>query len=117
METTRTGNGVGSQMHALADANAVTKDLVIDPPIEWSDGKTYEVLHLQEPTGKQMEMAESELKAETNIYTLRRYQIALISHASKTPKGVIENMRISQIEEASSFLQRFTRGGRETGET
>lgn len=93
-----------------------TLDLDLDPPIEFN-GKSYAVLHLEEPTGRMIERAEQELSGPVNVHTLRKYQFAIVSLASSAPRGVIEQMRISQIEEAASFLASFTGGGRQTGET
>jgi hypothetical protein len=115
MESTQVGNGNGYSDGYPFDEHAITHDIVIDPPVEFSDGKTYDHLHLAEPLAGQMRQAENELKGEVNVYTLRSYQIALVSHCSGVPRGVIEKMRISQVDEASAFLQRFTRGGRATG--
>ena len=88
----------------------------IDPPIEWNN-KTYDRLHLEEPTGHMVERAESELAGNMSVHALRKYQIALVSHASGQPRQVIERMRISQIREASDFLSRFIGGGQATGES
>lgn len=80
-------------------------DLDIDPPIEWN-GETYKVLHLVEPTGKQIHQAEAVL-TQGNYQALRMYQFALISIVTKTPRPVIESMRISQINRAMRFLRPY----------
>jgi hypothetical protein len=90
-------------------------DIEIDPPIEWN-GKTYSVLHLEEPTGQQIERAEAELAVSVNVHTLRKYQLAVISQASGMPRQAVEKMRISQIKQAADFLTSFTSSGPETGE-
>jgi hypothetical protein len=97
-----------------ADNPARTFDMVIDPPITGSNGKEYETLHLEEPTGRMVERAEAEL-VTMNVHTLRKYQIALVSQASGTPRDVVEKMRISQIREAADFLSSFIGGGPPTG--
>jgi hypothetical protein len=107
----RTGNGLRAD-----DDTPRSLDIELDPPIEFN-GKTYSTLHLEEPTGRMIERAESELATTANIHTLRKYQFAIVSLASGVPRGAIEQMRISQIEDAALFLARFTGGGRATGET
>lgn len=102
------GNGVARLPETL--------DIELDPPIEWNNS-TYHQIHLEEPTGHMVERAEAELAGNMNVHTMRKYQIALVSQASNTPRQVIERMRISQIVEASDFLQRFIASGRATGET
>jgi hypothetical protein len=89
-------------------------DIEIDPPIEWN-GNTYSVLHLEEPTGKMVVKAEQELANGANFSALRNYQFALVSNCSNTPRAVVEQMRISQIQEAASFLSSFMPGGLGTG--
>jgi hypothetical protein len=91
-------------------------DIEIDPPVEWN-GKTYSTLHLEEPTGQQIERAEAELAAVVNIHTLRKYQFAIVSQASGMPRQAVEKMRISQIKQAADFLTSFTSSGPETGES
>jgi hypothetical protein len=92
-----------------------TLELDIDPPIEWN-GKTYATMHLEEPTGHQIERAEAELAVAVNVHTLRKYQFAIISQASGMPRQAVEKMRISQIKEAADFLTSFISAGPETGE-
>jgi hypothetical protein len=92
-------------------------DIAIDPPIDFSNGKRYEVMHLEEPNGEMIERAEAELAVSVNVHTLRKYQIALVSHASGIPSGAVRRMRISQIKEAADFLTSFTSSGPETGES
>ena len=89
-------------------------DIEIDPPIEWN-GKTYSTLHLEEPTGRMIEKAEQELSGGANFAALRKYQFALVSNASHTPRAVVEKMRISQIQQAADFLGSFMPGGLGTG--
>ncbi|HSR78764.1 MAG TPA: phage tail assembly protein [Xanthobacteraceae bacterium] len=91
-------------------------DIELDPPIEWNN-KTYETLHLEEPTAHMVERAEQELAGNMSVHALRKYQIALVSHASGQPRQVIERMRISQVREAADFLSRFIGGGQATGES
>jgi hypothetical protein len=86
------------------------KDIEIDPPIE-VNGKTYDVLHLEEPTAQMIERAEQELSGAMSVHALRKYQISLVSLGSKTPRAVVERMRISQVKEAADFLSSFIGGG------
>jgi hypothetical protein len=93
-----------------------TLDLDIDPPVEFQR-KRFDVLHLQEPTGGQLEKAEQELAGGPNAYTLRRYMITLVAAVAKVPREVVLAMRQSQIEAAFDFLSRSRPGGPPTGET
>lgn len=102
---------------ALAGAgDDVPRILVIDldPPIEWN-GKTYETMRIEEPTGRMVLKAESELQGGANFLTLRNYQFSLVSNASGIPRQAIEMMRISDITKASDFLASFMPGGLRTG--
>jgi hypothetical protein len=99
--------------HPVLDLPRVL-DIELDPPIEWN-GKTYSSLHLEEPTGRMVERAEGELSQASNFQALRRYQFALLSLVSGVPRQVIEQMRISQINEGTDFLRPFISGGPETG--
>ena len=111
-------NGSSGVARQDAGDDDVPRVLVIDidPPIEFSNGKTYDTLRLEEPTGQAVQKAEQELKDGANWASLRAYQFALISNATGVPRGVIERMRISQIIQAADFLQTFLPGGRLIGE-
>ena len=93
-----------------------TLDIVIDPPVEWNS-KTYESLHLEEPTAHMVERAEVELAGNVNVHALRKYQIALVSQCSGVPRQVVERMRISQVRECADFLSSFISGGPAIGES
>jgi hypothetical protein len=93
-----------------------TMDLEIDPPIEVNN-RTYSTLHLEEPTAQMVERAEAELAGAMSVHALRKYQISLVSQGSKTPRAVVERMRISQVREAADFLSSFIGGGPATGES
>jgi hypothetical protein len=112
-ELNGSGNREMDTTHPLLD-NPRVLDIEIDPPVEWN-GKTYNVLHLKEPTGRQVERAEGELTANSNFQSLRKYQFALLSLVSGVPRQVIEQMRITQINEGTDFLRPFISGGQETG--
>ena len=104
------------EQHVSAD-DELPRVLVIeiDPPITWSNGKTYTELRLEEPTGQMIVRAEQELANGANFAALRKYQFALVSNAADVPRGVIEQMRISQIQKAADFLSAFMPGGRPIG--
>jgi Phage tail assembly chaperone proteins, E, or 41 or 14 len=87
--------------------SAPTLDLVLDSPIKVR-GKTYDRLHLAEPTARMLETAEREFNGETpTIYSLRRYQISLVAVAAGVPRKVVRAMPISHLIEASDFLTAF----------
>lgn len=115
-----TTNGSGHEMpefettHGFDDDTPRVLSIDIDPPIE-HNGKSYSVMNLEEPTGRQIERAESELAPGVNVHTLRKYQFALVSQASGLPRAVVEQMKISQIKKAADFLAPFIAAGPETG--
>jgi hypothetical protein len=86
--------------------SAPTLDLVLDSPIKVG-GKTYDRLHLAEPTARMLEIAEREFIGGTTIYALRRYQIALVSVAGGVPRTLVRAMPISRLTEAFNFLNGF----------
>lgn len=99
-------------MDAFTDLSAAIPtpremDIDIDPPIEFLK-KQFTTLRLQEPTALQMQRAEFEIAESSNMFTLRRYQIKLVSEVAAVPREVVEKMRISQLEEAFRFLEPFT---------
>jgi len=108
---TRNGNGAVSEVEFPR-----TLDLEIEPPLD-VNGKTYSTLHLEEPTARMVERAESELGGNMTVHTLRKYQIALVSHGAAVPRAVIEQMRISQVRQAADFLSSFIGDGPATGES
>lgn len=93
-----------------------TLDIAIDPPIVIND-KTYDILHLQEPTAFQVEDAEKEMASGMTVYTLRKYQIKLVANVSGIPAPIVQRIPISKVIEAFNFLQPFTSSGPPTGET
>ena len=104
----------GADRDAGATSDERTMTIYLDPPIDGSNGHTYSELHLEEPTAKMVERAEAELGGNMSVHALRKYQIALVSQGSKTPRDVVEKMRISQVKEAADFLGLFIAGGPET---
>jgi hypothetical protein len=112
------GNGNLSAIDAFdapvdKSGQQMTMDLVIDPPIEWNN-KTYDSLHLEEPTARMVERATQEL-ITYNLHTARKYQISLVSQASGVPRQVIDQLRISQLTKASDFLTGFIASGQAIG--
>lgn len=116
MSAALNGNGIRPGMVEPTRNDELPQILVIeiDPPIEWN-GKTFAELRVEEPSGKAVRKAEQELAQGANFASLRSYQFALVSNATGVPVAVIEQMRISQIQQAADFLGRFMPGGLGTG--
>ena len=110
------GNGITPGRTEISPDDDLPRFLVItiDPPVEWN-GKTYDELRLEEPTGKMIQKAEQELSNGANFAALRNYQFSLVSNASGVPRQAVEMMRISQIQKAADFLASFMPGGLGTG--
>jgi hypothetical protein len=99
----------------LGEPEPRTLDMDIDVTFQ---KKRFTSLHLEEPTGKQLEKAEVELNtAQPNAYTMRRYQIALIASVAGVPREVVLELRYSQLVEAFDFLSDLLAGSRKDGET
>jgi Phage tail assembly chaperone proteins, E, or 41 or 14 len=109
------GNGVSPAAKEDSDSFPRTLDIVIDPPIEFG-GKTYDSLHLEEPTAKQVRVAEVEFVGDYGPQHFRNFQVALISQVSNVPRGAIEDMRISQLLEAYAFLRHYSGHGPAIGQ-
>ena len=91
-------------------------DIEIDPPIEWNNS-TYTTMHLEEPTARMIQRSEQEWGTEgMTPANMTKYKIALVSNASGLPRQVIDNLRISQLNEAYHFLTGFMSSGLPTGE-
>ena len=86
--------------------SAPVLDLVLDPPIKVG-AKTYDRLHLAEPTARMVEKAEQELGGSLTIHALRLYQITLVAVAAGVPRSVVEAMPVSQVKQAADFLGAF----------
>lgn len=115
----RTGNGtdVEGGANGLEENQAPrTLDLVLDPPLEFANGKTYDSMHLEEPTAKMVRTAEQELTGDYGPHHQRNFQIKLVELASGIPRGAIEQMRISQLLEAYNFLRRWSGHGPAIGQ-
>jgi hypothetical protein len=115
--TAMQGNGDLAAVEARRqDGIPRTLDITLDPPIEW-DSKFYDVLHLREPTGRMLLLAEGELTGDLNPQKLRKFQLALISQASGEPRQVIERLPASVIREAFNFLAKLSGGYPQIGES
>ena len=91
-----------------------TKTLTFEPPIKLR-AATYDTMLLSEPTGRMVRQAEAMLRGGVNVESLRQYQLMLITLVSRWPKDAVEELPITKIDEAGSFLARFTNIGRLTG--
>lgn len=86
--------------------SAPVLDLVLASPIKVG-GKTYDRLHLKEPTARMVETAEKAFNGGTTIYALRRYQMSLVSVVAGVPLTVVRAMPIRHLNEATNFLSAF----------
>jgi Phage tail assembly chaperone proteins, E, or 41 or 14 len=92
-----------------------TRDMDIDVTFQ---KKRFTTLHLEEPTGKQLERAEQELNTvNPTAYMMRRYQISLIAAVAQVPREVVLELKQSQIEDAFSFLSDLRETSRKDGAT
>lgn len=112
MSTTLTSNGQGLDAEFHDAPPPETLDLEIDVHYQ---AQHVTVLHLKEPTGKQMRLAERELANGGNPASLRQYQMRLVASVANVPMEVIEAMPVSKINEAFSFLSPFIARGLATG--
>jgi hypothetical protein len=96
------------------DSPPTSLTLVLDPPVE-VDKKTFSSLHLVEPTGRQVQLAENEVGTQASFGAIRKYQFSLIARVGRVPVEVIHAMPISQINEAWGFLGPLVKGGPLTG--
>jgi hypothetical protein len=120
MQTTLETSGNGHTAEIPADAFPRVLDLDIDPPVEFG-GKTFTNMHLHEPSFQQVREAEVErVRDPFGNYTdasTRLYEMTLISKVSKVPRQAIDQMRVSQVDQAFIFLTSFRPPGPATGET
>ena len=115
----RTGNGADVEGRRTAPARTRRR-----APSTWcstrrsnsSNGKTYDRMHLEEPTAKMVRTAEQELTGDYGPHHQRNFQIKLVELASGIPRGAIEQMRISQLLEAYNFLRRWSGHGPAIGQ-
>lgn len=92
-----------------------TLDMDIDVTFQ---RKRFTSLHLEEPTGKQLERAEIELNTTApTAYMMRRYQISLVAAVAGVPREVVLELKQSQIEEAFGFLSDLRPDSQKDGAT
>lgn len=89
-----------------AAAAATTRDIKIDPPIEAGNQK-YDVLRLREPLGGEVLAAEEHYRSGINMYSVRLYNITLISRVSGWPEKAVKALPVSTLELASAYLATF----------
>lgn len=112
------GTGNGADETRADDGTPRILDLELDPPVEFN-GKTYTVLHFEEPLAGNVKRAEQELANGASFAALRAYQFALVARTAQVPDsdamgvpgGVIEKMRISEVDRVFDFLSVFLPGG------
>ena len=112
MSDTHTGNGslmpgpggfIGPGVPGADDLP--TREFELNPPIEFSNGQTYRTLHLREPTAGEMRDARREVPTQMpSGDQISNFNIVLLSLVTKVPRGAIERMRHSEVEEAALFL-------------
>ena len=106
----------GSAFHQIeGEAEPPPRTLDLDIDVMWH-AQHITRLHLQEPTMKQMEAAERELGNSPTPSQFRRFQIALVAAVARVDKQVVEQMPVSQAQEAFNFLSRLLARGQQTGE-
>jgi hypothetical protein len=101
--------------HDPDEATPLVLDMEIDVTFQ---KKRFTSLHLEEPTGKQLERAELEINTPNpTAYSMRRYQISLIAAVAGVPREVVLELKQSQIEAAFSFLSDLQETFRKDGAT
>lgn len=90
--------------------------VISDLGIEWNHGK-YDAVELREPKAKELVKALSVMKGNADTQSLVKFQIALICAVTELPEQVVEQMPISKLNEAFTYLQGFTSAGSLTGVT
>lgn len=89
-------------------------DIDIAPPIT-VDGKTYDVVHLQEPTADQWRAAQAAATPGPTYDT--DLNIHLIANVSKVPRQVIGKLPMSQVLKGGFFLRDCVESGLRTTPT
>ena len=110
LDTMNGNNVVDLDGTPAEDAFPRVLDIDIDPPVEFA-GKIYDTMHLREPTFQEVRLAEGDLirdaTGRNTEASSRAYALTLISKISGVPRGAIDQMRISQANEAFYFLTSF----------
>ena len=100
----------------MRDGAALPEYIIqLDTPIS-KGGDECTSLTLREPKGIHVRRAEQELK-ETSVESMRRYQFRLVSEVSGVKVTLIEEMPVSVVNRAASYLQSFVQADLETGES
>jgi len=102
-------------MSDLADAQ-FSFTLVLSRPINF-DGREYVQLILQEPTVKHVLRAEEQLRNGVTQHSLRNREIHLVALTAGVPVPVVEQMRISELNQAMAYISPFLQAGQPTGES
>jgi len=120
MQTSLETAGNGHAAEIPADAFPKVRDINIDPAVE-VNGAVFTTMHLREPTFQEVTQAETVIIRDAfgrmTDASSRLYQATLISKVSGVSRAAIDKMRISQVNEAFSFLMEFRDAGPATGET
>lgn len=113
-----TGNGLHLPGQPVQGADEPPAwDMEINPEINWSNGQTYKVLHLREPTAKELRDAQEALPPATVGTSPQQgtdFQIVLVSKVTGAPRGVVEKLRFSELQKAFDFLAALMAGGQPT---
>lgn len=100
----------GMDLDALPDA----VEVAVEPPLKWN-GAEYPVILLRQPRAAELRSARAHTKTATTPYTVRCFQMALLTSVSGLPPAVVDGLRIRTLTEASRHLARFIRAGRQAG--
>jgi len=98
----------------MVQAPDTTKTIIIRPPISFKGG-TFDMLVLREPMSGEVRKAEGQMRNNLSNEGLRLMNTHLISMVSGWPVPVIEQIRISDFNEAAAYLQNFIEAGLGTG--
>ena len=79
----------------------------LDQVIE-KHNRRVDLLELRPPTAGEVETAQRELGSVPNDETVRSYQIVLVALVAGYPRGIIGEVPISKLDQASRYLQGFT---------
>lgn len=110
------GEGTAANPPWAFDSNARPDALTVelDPPIE-QQRVSYDAVALREPTARQVEAAETKLKAQRSPADIRDYHVALLQSVSGLPVTVVRALPIRKAMEGVRYLEGFLRPARATG--
>ncbi|MFC0407916.1 phage tail assembly protein [Roseomonas elaeocarpi] len=90
----------------------------IELPTELSyQGVQYATLRLSEPTTGGVRKAQGQLRKGVGPQSMRAYQMWLVANASGVPFQVIQQLPVSTLNAAATYVQGFIEPGRATGRT